>query len=59
MIGTYQQCGEQHLQSYLAEFDFRYSNREKLGINDVSRASIALKQAKGKRLTYRTTCAGQ
>jgi transposase-like protein len=59
MIGTYQQCGEQHLQRYLAEFDFRYSNREKLGINDVSRAAIALKQAKGKRLTYRTTCAGQ
>jgi transposase-like protein len=59
MIGTYQQCGEQHLQRYLAEFDFRYSNREKLGINDVSRAEIALKQAKGKRLTYRTTRAGQ
>ncbi len=59
MIGTYQQCGEQHLQRYLAEFDFRYSNREKLGINDVSRAEIALKQAKGKRLTYRTTRAGR
>ena len=59
MIGTYQQCGEQHLQRYLAEFDFRYSNREKLGINDVSRAAIALKQAKGKRLTYRTTSSGR
>lgn len=56
MIGTYQHCGEQHLQRYLVEFDFRYSNRASLGINDVSRAAIALKQAKGKRLTYRTTC---
>ena len=54
MIGTYQHCGEQHLQRYLAEFDFRYSNRAKLGIDDVSRTAIALKAAKGKRLTYRT-----
>ena len=23
MVGTYQHCGEQHLQRYLAEFDFR------------------------------------
>lgn len=57
MVGTYQQCGEQHLQRYLAEFDFRYSHREKLGVNDVSRAEIALRGAQGKRLTYRTTCA--
>ena len=28
MIGTYQHCGEQHLQRYLNEFDFRYSNRD-------------------------------
>jgi hypothetical protein len=27
-------CGEQHLQRYLHEFDFRYSNRAKLGIDD-------------------------
>jgi transposase-like protein len=47
MVGVYQHCEEQHLNRYLAEFDFRQNNREKLGINDVSRASIALKQAKG------------
>jgi hypothetical protein len=59
MIGTYQHCSETHLQRYLAEFDFRYSNRAKLGIDDVSRAAIALKQAKGKRLTYETASAKQ
>ncbi len=55
MIGTYQHCGEQHLHRYLAEFDFRYSNRAKLGIDDATRADLALMGAKGKRLTYRRT----
>ena len=27
MVGVYQHCGEHHLQAYLNEFDFRYSNR--------------------------------
>lgn len=54
MVGTYQHCSEAHLDRYLAEFDFRANNREKFGINDVSRAEIALKATKGKRLTYRT-----
>jgi transposase-like protein len=53
MIGTYQHCGEQHLQRYLNEFDFRYSNRTKLGFNDATRAAKILKGAEGKRLTYR------
>jgi transposase-like protein len=53
MIGTYQHCGEQHLHRYTAEFDFRYSNRVKLGINDAGRAHKILKGAEGKRLTYR------
>jgi transposase-like protein len=55
MIGTYQHCSEAHLDRYLAEFDFRYSNRAKLGINDTMRADIALKGIEGKRLTYRRT----
>ena len=37
---------------YLAEFDFRYSNRSKLGIEDAERAALALKGIEGKRLTY-------
>ena len=54
MRGIYQHCSEAHLHRYLAEFDFRYSHREKLGIDDVSRAGHALRGAKGKRLTYQT-----
>jgi transposase-like protein len=55
LFGTYQHVSEEHLQRYLNEFDFRYSHREKLGVDDVSRASAALVATKGKRLTYRTT----
>lgn len=53
MKGVYQHCGGQHLHRYTAEFDFRYSNRIKLGINDVQRTDLALKGISGKRLTYR------
>ena len=52
MKGIYQHCGEQHLHRYLAEFDFRYSNRVKLGVNDEARANRALIGVAGKRLTY-------
>jgi transposase-like protein len=55
MKGIYQHCSERHLHRYLAEFDFRYSNRARLGIDDVQRAERALKGIVGKRLTYRTT----
>ena len=52
MKGVYQHCGEQHLQAYLNEFDFRYSNRSGLGVDDAERARRAIKGAAGKRLTY-------
>jgi transposase-like protein len=52
MKGIYQHCSEKHLHRYVAEFDFRYSNRVALGINDVVRAERAIKGAEGKRLTY-------
>jgi len=55
MIGTYQHCSEAHLQRYLTEFDFRYSNRIALGVNDAARADIAVKGIEGRRLTYRRT----
>lgn len=55
VYGTYQCISEAHLHRYLAEFDFRYNNRERLGVDDVERAAIALKGAKGRRLTYETT----
>jgi hypothetical protein len=53
MKGVYQHCSEKHLHRYLAEFDFRYSNRSRLGIEDMERMDKALKGAKGKRLKYR------
>ena len=52
MIGTYQHVSEAHMPRYVAEFDFRQNTRERLGVNDVSRAAIALKGFAGKRLTY-------
>ena len=55
MKGTYQHCSKQHLHRYLAEFDFRYSERAKLGVTDSQRADKALKGISGKRLTYRPT----
>ena len=54
MKGTYQHCGHNHLNRYLAEFDFRYNNRVALGINDAERAERLLAGVVGKRLTYET-----
>jgi hypothetical protein len=54
MKGVYQHCSEKHLHRYLAEFDFRYTNRSAVGIEDGERAVRALEGIKGKRLTYQT-----
>ena len=53
VVGVYHHVSEAHLDRYLAEFDFRYSNRAKLGVTDGERAALALKGIEGKRLTYR------
>jgi transposase-like protein len=53
MRGTYQHCAKRHLHRYMAEFDFRYSNRVALGVGDVERADKALGGVVGKRLKYR------
>ena len=53
MKGVYQHCREKHLHRYLAEYDFRYNHRVALGFNDGERAALAVKNAAGKRLTYR------
>jgi transposase-like protein len=55
IIGTYHHVSAAHLHRYLAEFDFRYNERERLGVDDTARAEKALRGAVGKRLTYRTT----
>ena len=53
MRGIYQHCDEKHLHRYLAEFDFRYNNRVRLGISDIERTFKAIRGAEGKRLMYR------
>ncbi len=52
MKGIYQHCSEKHLHRYVAEFDFRYSNRVRLGVDDTARTDSALRGIVGKRLTY-------
>jgi len=52
MKGIYQHCSENHLHRYVAEFDFRYNNRIRLGVDDVTRTGNALRGIVGKRLTY-------
>ncbi len=53
MRGVYQHCKARHLPRYLAEFDFRYSNRAALDIDDEQRTINAIRGIVGKRLTYR------
>jgi hypothetical protein len=55
MIGVYQHVENQHLHRYMAEFDFRQNTRERLCVDDVQRAAIALQGFKGKRLSYATS----
>ncbi len=53
--GCYFHVSKHHLHRYLAEFDFRYTNRIGVGVDDLERADLALRGVVGKRLTYRTT----
>src|SRR3954453_989281 len=53
MKSVYQHCGEQHLHRYLAEFEFRYNTRVRLGVGDVERAGMIVAGGFGKRLMYR------
>jgi transposase-like protein len=53
VYGTFHHISEQHLQRYLNEFSFRYSNRIGVGVDDKDRAALTLKGIEGKRLTYR------
>jgi transposase-like protein len=50
--GVYHSVSEAHMHRYLKEFDFRYNNRSKLGVEDAERAAKLLKGVEGKRLTY-------
>jgi transposase-like protein len=55
MKGVYQHCSEKHLHRYLSEFDFRYSNRSAIGVEDAERVTKIAAGITGKRLTYRRT----
>jgi hypothetical protein len=52
ITGTFHHVSEAHLARYLAEFDFRYSNRADMGVTDSMRADEAVRGVVGKRLTY-------
>ena len=54
MKGVYQHCSEKHLHRYVAEFDFRYNNRTRMGVDDAQRGDTALKGIVGKRLMYKS-----
>ena len=54
ITGVYHHVSQQHLKRYLAEFDFRYNEREKLGVSDAARMAKSVTGIVGKRLTYRT-----
>lgn len=53
VYGQFHHVSEAHLGRYLAEADFKYNYRTKLGYTDAERAEALLAGAKGKRLLYR------
>jgi transposase-like protein len=55
ITGVYHHVSQQHLKRYLAEYDFRYNEREALGVSDAKRMEKSIKGIVGKRLTYRRT----
>ena len=59
IVGVYHHVSETHLKRYLGEFDFLYNERSALGVEDVERATKAVKGVVGKRLTYKKPLGGQ
>ena len=52
--GTHHHVSREHLDRYLAEFDFRYSSRK---MSDTARMDKLMGQVGGKRLTYKRVTA--
>lgn len=50
IVGAFHHVSKKHLGRYLAEFDFRWNERK---AKDVDRTAQALRQSKGKRLSYK------
>lgn len=55
VYGTFHHVSQQYLKRYLAEFDFRYNERDALGVTDAARMEKSIQGIVGKRLTYRRT----
>ena len=53
VYGQFHHISEAHLHRYLAEADFKYNHRSKLGYDDTDRAAALLCGTQGKRLMYR------
>jgi ISXO2-like transposase domain len=51
--GVYHDVSQRHLKRYLAEYDFRYNEREALGVGDAARMAKSVNGIVGKRLYYR------
>lgn len=53
IVGTFHHVSQQHLKRYLAEFDYRYNQRQALGFSDAERMEKSIAGIVGKRLMYR------
>lgn len=53
LVGTFHHVGEQHLQRYVTEFDFRWNYSKGNGFDDRARTDAALRGIEGRRLMYR------
>lgn len=59
ITGKYHHVSRQHLKRYLAEFDYRYNEREGLGVSDAARMEKSIHGIVGKRMTYRVIGGGE
>lgn len=50
LTGIYHAVSREHLHRYMTEREFLYNTR---GMDDGDRVALAIRQAEGKRLTYR------
>jgi hypothetical protein len=53
VYGQFHHISEAHLHRYLAEADFKYNHRAKLGYDDSERADALLRGTQSKQLMYR------
>lgn len=53
VYGQFHHVSEAQLQRYLAEADFKFNHRVKLGFDDATRVAALLRGVKGRQLLYR------